>query len=287
MQLGFSTMNTMADPDPRDLARMVEQAGFESLWMGEHSHIPRCRTTAYPGGGELPEPYKKMRDPYIALMAAATATTTLKLGTGISLLMEREIISQAKTISTLDQLCGGRLLLGVGVGWNKEEFENSNTAIPWNKRYRGLEEVVSATRRMFSDEAPEFHGEFIDFDPIWFEPKPIQAGGPPVLMGAMGPKGIEHAARWADGWMPADIALLNIEEDIARFKAQVASFGRDPEQVDITVVAMSEINRDLLLRYRDAGVGRTIIGVGVDNWDRPEVIEPLIELGASMIDELK
>lgn len=286
MKLGFSSMNTALDPDPRELAVQVEQAGFESLWMGEHSHIPRCLSTPYPGGGELPAPYKNMRDPYVALMAAAMATTTLKIGTGVALMMERELISQAKTIATLDQLSGGRLMLGVGVGWNREEFENANNTIPFKRRYSGLEEVVAATRTLFREEAPEYHGDYVDFDPVWFEPKPTQAGGPPVLMGAMGPVGIAHAARWADGWMPADVALLDIEADIAGFRRQVAEAGRDPDQVDITIVAMGEVSRDMLLRYRDLGITRTLIGVGMDNWDKPEVIAPLIELGAKLIPEL-
>ena len=286
MHLGFSTMNTPSDPDPRVLAQMLEKAGFESLWTGEHSHIPRCRRTPYPGGGDLPEPYKTMGDPYLALMAAASVTQRLKLGSGVSLLMERELFSQAKTIATLDRLSGGRVLIGAGVGWNREAFENVSR-IPWGRRYRGLEETVAATRALFCESAPAFHGEFIDFDPVWFEPKPLQVGGPPVLLGVMGPLGMQHAARWADGWMPADVGLLDMQADIAAFRRQVAEQGRDPEQVEITVVAMKEVTRDLLLRYRDAGVNRTIIGVGMENWGRPEMVEPLIALGESLIPELQ
>lgn len=285
MHLGFSTMNTPQDPDPRELARMLEAAGFESLWTGEHSHIPRCRTTPYPGGGELPEPYLCMRDLYVSLMAAACVTTKLKLGTGIALMMERELFSQAKTMATLDLLSEGRLMIGVGVGWNREEFENVSH-IPFKKRYSGLEETVAATRALFRDEAPEYHGDYIDFDPVWFEPKPKQAGGPPILFGAMGPVGIEHAARWADGWLPVDVAMPDMTADIANFKKRVAELGRDPEAVDISVVAMGEVSRDLLLRYRDAGATRAIIGVGMENWDKPEMVEPLIELGSKVVPEL-
>ena len=285
MHLGFSTMNTPKDPDPRELAVKLEEAGFDSLWTGEHSHIPRCRSIFYPGGGELPEPYLCMRDLYVSLMAAAGVTSKLKLGTGIALMMERELFSQAKTMATLDLLSEGRLLVGVGVGWNREEFENVSH-IPFNKRYSGLEETVAATRALFRDEAPEYHGKYIDFDPVWFEPKPQQAGGPPILFGAMGPVGIEHAARWADGWMPVDVAMPDMTADIANFKKRVAELGRDPEAIDISVVAMGEVSRDLLLRYRDAGATRTIIGVGMDNWDKPEMVEPLIELGAKVVPEL-
>jgi alkanesulfonate monooxygenase SsuD/methylene tetrahydromethanopterin reductase-like flavin-dependent oxidoreductase (luciferase family) len=141
MHLGFSSMNTADDPAPPLLAKTLEEAGFESLWYGEHSHIPVERRTPYPPGGDLPEPYKKMMDPYISLMAAAAATTTLKLGTGIALLMERELFSQAKTIATLDRLSNGRVVIGCGVGWNQEEFENA-TRLPFNRRYLALKETV-------------------------------------------------------------------------------------------------------------------------------------------------
>ena len=124
MHIGFSSMNTLLDPAPPVLARALEERGFESLWYGEHSHIPCSLKTPYPGGGDLPEPYKIMMDPYVSLMAAAAATSRLRLGTGIALLLERDVFSQAKTIATLDQLSGGRVIIGVGVGWNEEEFTN-------------------------------------------------------------------------------------------------------------------------------------------------------------------
>ncbi|MEP5765085.1 MAG: LLM class flavin-dependent oxidoreductase, partial [Halieaceae bacterium] len=143
MHLAFSSMNTLNDPAPADLATALEQRGFESLWYGEHSHIPCSRKTPYPPGGEMPAPYRNMMDPYVSLMAAAAATTRLRLGTGIALLMERDIFSQAKTIASLDQLSGGRVLIGTGVGWNEEEFSNINPH-PFNKRYAVMRETVAA-----------------------------------------------------------------------------------------------------------------------------------------------
>jgi len=165
MHLGFSSMNTADDPAPPLLAKTLEDAGFESLWYGEHSHIPVERRTPYPPGGELPEPYKKMMDPYVSLMAAAAATTTLKLGTGIALLMERELFSQTKTIATLDRLSNGRVIIGCGVGWNQEEFENA-TQLPFNRRYLALKETVLAQRALLTDPEPQFHGELIRFEPV-------------------------------------------------------------------------------------------------------------------------
>jgi probable F420-dependent oxidoreductase len=285
MHLGFSSMNTADDPAPAILAKTLEDAGFDSLWYGEHSHIPVSRRTPYPAGGDLPEPYKKMMDPYISLMAAAAATTTLKLGTGIALLMERELFSQAKTIATLDRLSNGRVIIGCGVGWNQEEFENA-TSLPFNRRYLALKETVLAQRALLTDAEPEFHGELINFDPVWMEPKATRAGGPPVALGAMGPLGIKHAAQWADGWMPVDVAMQDVAQDIRNFRQLVRDNGRDPAAVEITLVVMSPVTADLLKSYRDMGVDRCNIGVGMQNWDKPEIVMPMIEQFAKIIPEL-
>jgi probable F420-dependent oxidoreductase len=285
MHLGFSSMNTADDPAPDFLAKTLEAAGFESLWYGEHSHIPVSRRTPYPPGGDLPEPYKKMMDPYISLMAAAAATTTLKLGTGIALLMERELFSQTKTIATLDRLSNGRVIIGCGVGWNQEEFENA-TSLPFNRRYLALKETVLAQRALLTDAEPEFHGELINFDPVWMEPKATRVGGPPVTLGAMGPLGIKHAAQWADGWMPVDVAMQDVAQDIKNFRQLVRDNGRDPSDVEITLVVMSAVTTDLLKSYRDMGVDRCNIGVGMENWDKPEIVMPMIEQFAKIIPEL-
>jgi probable F420-dependent oxidoreductase len=285
MHLGFSSMNTADDPAPASLAKTLEQAGFESLWYGEHSHIPVSRRTPYPPGGDLPEPYKKMMDPYVSLMAAAAATTDLKLGTGIALLMERELFSQTKTIATLDRLTGGRVLIGCGVGWNEEEFENV-TRLPFKRRYLALKETVLAQRALLTDAEPEFHGELIDFDPVWFEPKATRPGGPPVIFGAMGPLGVKHAAQWADGWMPVDVAMPDIKQGIADFRQLVRHNDRNPDDVEITLVVMSPVTADLLKSYRDMGIDRCNIGVGMENWDKPDVVMPMIEQFSKIIPEL-
>lgn len=285
MHLGFSSMNTADDPAPHRLAKTLEEAGFESLWYGEHSHIPVSRLSPYPPGGDLPEPYKKMMDPYVSLMSAAQVTTRLKLGTGIALLMERELISQTKTIATLDRLSGGRLLVGCGVGWNREEFENA-TQLPFDRRYLGMKETVLAQRTLLTDPEPEFHGELINFDPVWFEPKATRPGGPPVIFGAMGPLGLKHAAQWADGWMPVDVALPDIENDVKAFRQMVADNGRDPASVEITLVVMAPVTADLLKFYRDIGIDRCNIGVGMENWDKPEIVIPMIEEFSKLIPEL-
>lgn len=286
MHLGFSSMNNPNDPHPAELARALEQAGFESLWYGEHSHIPCAQNTPYPPGGDMPEPYKRMMDPYLSLMVAAEASTTLKLGTGIALLLERELFSQAKTIATLDRLSNGRALIGTGVGWNEEEFNNA-THLPWERRYLALKEMVLAQRELFSAPEAEFHGELINFDPVWFEPKPTAVGGPPVILGVMGPLGIRHAAEWADGWMPVDVAMPDIAQGIKDFRQKVSDFGRKPEDVEITMVAMGELTTDLMKRYQDMGIDRVNIGVGMENWDKPDIVMPMIEEFSGLIPALK
>lgn len=285
MHLGFSSMNTLFDPPPPVLARYLEERGFESLWYGEHSHIPCAQKTPYPGGGELPAPYKHMMDPYVSLMAAAAATTKLRLGTGIALLMERDVFSQAKTIATLDQLSGGRVIIGTGVGWNKEEFGNVSSK-PWDKRYGVLRETVAAMRALWRDEEAAYRGDYIDFDPVWLYPKPRQAGGPAIVFGAMGALGVKHAAQWADGWLPVDIAMPDIPAALAAFRQAVREHGRDPDTVPITLQAMATPDFDTLKRYRDMGIHRVNVGVAIDMWDKPEQVLPMIDRFAPVIPEL-
>jgi probable F420-dependent oxidoreductase len=286
MHLAFSSMNTLNDPHPAELAKLLEDRGFESLWYGEHSHIPCSRATPYPPGGEMPDPYRLMMDPYLSLMTAANATTTLRLGTGIALLMERDIFSQAKTIATLDQLSNGRVMIGTGVGWNQEEYENISP-YPFNKRYAVLRETVAATRALWRDDEASYQGEYVKFDPVWADPKPLQKGGPKVFLGAMGPLGRKHAAAWADGWYPVDVAMGDVAETLAAFREEVKAAGRDPEAIEINIQIMDTSNLDKLKEYRDMGVQRATIGVAMDLWDKPDAVLPMIDKYARVIPELE
>ncbi|PLW68947.1 LLM class F420-dependent oxidoreductase [Pseudohalioglobus lutimaris] len=286
MHLAFSSMNTLNDPHPAELAKLLEDRGFESLWYGEHSHIPCSRKTPYPPGGEMPDPYRLMMDPYLSLMTAANATTTLRLGTGIALLMERDIFSQAKTIATLDQLSNGRVMIGTGVGWNQEEYENISP-YPFNKRYAVLRETVAATRALWRDDEASYQGEYIKFDPVWADPKPLQEGGPKVFLGAMGPLGRKHAAAWADGWYPVDVAMGDVAETLAAFREEVKEAGRDPSEIEINIQIMDTSNLDKLKEYRDMGVQRATIGVAMDLWDKPDAVLPMIDQYADVIPQLK
>ena len=224
-------------------------------------------------------------DPYLSLMTAANATTQLRLGTGIALLMERDLFAQAKTIATLDRLSGGRVLIGTGVGWNREEFENS-CPHPFDRRYAVLRETVAATRALWTEEAPSYQGDYVRFDAVWSDPKPLQEGGPRVFMGAMGPRGRKHAAAWADGWYPVDIGMGDVAASIAAFREEVRAAGRDPDRVDINIQIMDLGNLAKLKRYRDLGVERATIGVSNDLWDKPEAVMPMIDQYAKIIPDL-
>lgn len=286
MHIGFSSMNTLQDPHPAALGKLLEERGFESLWYGEHSHIPVSRKTPYIGGGELPQPYKEMMDPYVSLMAAGAATTRLKLGTGIALLMERDIFSQAKLIATLDQLTSGRLIVGTGVGWNEEEFCNVSLH-PFNKRYALLRETVAALRSLWRDEESVYHGSYVNFDAVWSLPKPAQPDGPRVLLGAMGPLGVRHAVQWADGWMPVDIALDDVGGALRNFRNQLIEAGRDPDKVEVSLQAMNPPELDTLKRYRDLGITRVTVGVSVELWNKPEAVLPMIDRYGEFIAKIR
>jgi len=197
---GLLIFPTSYSMDIAALAREAEARGFESLFVCEHTHIPASRATPWPGGAELPKQYYHTLDPYIALMAAAAATKTLKLGTGVTLVNQHDPIVLAKTVASLDHISGGRVVLGIGAGWNVEEMTNHGTS--YRTRWPQLRERILAMREMWSQEEAEFHGEHVDFDPLFSYPKPVQSGGPAVLLGASSRWTYDRVADYGDGWMP-------------------------------------------------------------------------------------
>jgi probable F420-dependent oxidoreductase len=282
VRVGFTSMNTPDELPPDVLARELEARGYESLWIGEHSHIPVERRTPYPAGGELPDPYLRMMDPYLSLVLAASATTRLVVGTGVALPLEHDLLTLAKTVATLDRLSGGRFEFGVGVGWNEEELAN-HRPIPWRRRYRALAECVAALRVLWSEDEAEFHGEFFDFDPVWSFPKPLQTPHPPVLGGMAGRLGTEHAVEWADGWMPTDVGLgvggtdgiERMAKKLQRFRDAVAETGRAP--VPVTMYAWGDPSIALLDSYRDLGIERVILGAARDGWGEAATTLPFLD----------
>lgn len=200
MDFGLFIFATDYAIGPDVLAREAEAHGFESLFLPEHTHIPASRLSPWPGGAELPRQYWHAHDPFVALAMAAGVTTQLKLGTGISLVTERDPILMAKQVASLDFLSNGRVQLGVGAGWNAEEMENHGT--PFGQRWKILRERILAMRQIWTEEEAEFHGEFVDFDKLWAHPKPVQSGGPPVLLGASSRFVYKRIAEYGDGWFP-------------------------------------------------------------------------------------
>ena len=193
----FATPDTVA---PGPLARLVEERGHESLFFTEHTHIPADRRTPYPAGGELPRKYAHTYDLFVALTAAAAATTRLRVGSGICLVNQRDPITTAKEVASVDHLSGGRLEFGVGAGWNREEMENHGTDP--RTRMRLMAERIDAMKRIWADDEASYAGEFVKFERIWSWPKPAQRPHPPILLGGNGPTVADRALAFADAWMP-------------------------------------------------------------------------------------
>jgi probable F420-dependent oxidoreductase len=285
MHVGFSSMNNPDDLAPDVVGRELEGFGYDSFWIGEHSHIPVARLTPYPAGGTMPDQYRSMMDPFLSLLLAAASTERLLVGTGVALPLEHDILALAKTVATLDRLSGGRLLFGVGVGWNVEELAN-HRPIKWSQRYRALAECVAALRALWCEEEAEFHGEFYDFDPVWSFPKPIHEPHPPILCGTAGKIGTREAVAWSDGWMPIDVALGNVAKKVGRFREAAAAGGRDPSSIPITLVTFGDVELATLAHYRDLGVERVIVGANRTGWDDPSTTMPCMEHYAAMIPDL-
>lgn len=246
---------------PQVLAKEAEAHGFESLFFPEHTHIPASRDTPWPGGRELPKEYWHTHDPFIGLTAAAAVTNNLKVGTGIALVNQRDPILMAKQAASLDFLSNGRLILGVGAGWNKEEM--SNHGIKYELRWKILRERILAMQTIWREEEAEYHGEFVDFDKLWSYPKPKQAGGPPILLGASSKYIYKRIAQYCDGWFP-------IYQDNARL---AASGGVDYAQsIEHTKAAWVEAGRS-------GSPDFSVFGVGPD----AGVVEGLIKSGFNRI----
>jgi probable F420-dependent oxidoreductase len=231
----------------------------------------------------MPDQYRRMMDPFVSLAIAASATRRLRIGIGVCLVLEHHVLDLAKSVATLDLLSGGRLLFGVGVGWNAEELENHRPDIAWSQRYRATEECVAALRICWADDESQYHGEFFDFDPVWSFPKPVQRPHPPVLLGTSGPLGTQHAVRWGDEWMPTDVGLGNVARRVEKFRAIAADAGRD---IPISMVAFGDPTPDLLHHYRELGITRTILGAARDGWADPAGTVPFIDRYAPLIAEL-
>ncbi|NCW48751.1 MAG: LLM class F420-dependent oxidoreductase [Actinobacteria bacterium] len=240
---------------PDRLAVELEQRGYESFWVAEHTHIPLSRKSPYPGGGELPEMYTRTMDPFVALTAAAIATTTLRVGTGICLVNQHHPINAAKQAASIDHLSGGRLMFGVGVGWNIDEMEHHG--VDPAKRRSAARERILAIRELWTSEAAEFHGDHVDFSPSLSYPKPVSDPHPPILMGgAGGPVTFRHVVEYCDGWIPIH-GRSDPLENLPMLRSMAADAGRDPDSLDISIYGCP-MDAEVVDRYREAGVDRVI-----------------------------
>jgi probable F420-dependent oxidoreductase len=237
-----------------ELARATEERGFESLFVPEHTHIPKSRQSPWPGGGDLPREYWHTLDPFVSLAVAAAVTSRLKLGTGICLVIERDPITLAKEVASLDHVSRGRLLFGIGGGWNAEEMEHHGT--DFATRWALLRERIAAMKAIWTQDEPEYHGKFVNFDPIWSWPKPVQKPHPPILMGGAGDHARQRAVDFDGHWMPV-VSREDVGEGLADLRRRAERAGRDPATVTLTMFG-ARPDEKRLGAWRDLGVERVV-----------------------------
>jgi probable F420-dependent oxidoreductase len=254
VNFGVSYFPTDESIEPAALARMAEERGFESVLVTEHTHIPADRGTPYPAGGELPREYWRIYDPFVALTTMADATERIKIGTAICLLVERDPITTAKAVASLDRLSGGRMLFGVGAGWNLEEMRNHGTDPA--TRFSLLRERVQACKELWTNEEASYHGRFVDFDRVVCRPAPLQEPHPPVLVGGNGPKVLERVVAFGDAWfpnrLPPDDQMIARVEELQRLGAEA---GRGAIPVSLQIPPRDPA---VLEDYERAGVTRIV-----------------------------
>jgi probable F420-dependent oxidoreductase len=280
MELGAYMFSTDYSIRPDDLAKLLEDRGFESMWVPEHTHIPTDRVSPWGGGAELPEMYWHTYDPFLALTAAAAVTTNLKLGTGICLVIERDPIVMAKEVASLDRLSNGRFLFGIGGGWNAEEMANHGTN--FRTRWRLLRERVLAMKEIWTNDEPEFHGEFVDFDKMWSWPKPVQKPHPPIIMGGSGATTFDRVVEFGDGWMPIGGRASQgpgLAEKIVQLKQQAKDAGRDPSTISVSIFG-AQPEADEIQHLESIGVDRAVFSLPSEEKDK---VLPLIDEYAKLI----
>ena len=277
MHVGVTLFPTDYTLEPRRLARLAEERGFKSLLLPEHTHIPTSRESPYLHGGELPRKYIYTYDPFVALAAMAAVTERIKLGTGICLVVERDPITTAKEVASVDHLSGGRFLFGVGAGWNAEEMRNHGTDP--RRRFTLMRERVEAMKAIWTQDEAEYHGRYVDFDPIWSWPKPLQQPHPPVLVGGSGEKVLDRTVAFGDAWMPnARVPIADLPERIVALQRRAEEVGRGEIPVDY-YAAPQEAGK--LERLAEAGVRRAVVMLESEEPDaverRLDELAPLVE----------
>ena len=280
MRFGVSIFFTDYSIGPAALGRALEERGFESLWAAEHSHIPLSRKSPWGGGGDLPKQYYDVMDPFVTLTAAAAATDKLLVGTGVCLVNQRDPIQLAKLVASIDQVSAGRFLFGVGNGWNQDEMENHGTVFA--TRHKLVRERIEAMREIWTKSKPEYHGEFVNFDPMMTWPKPVQKPHPPVIVGGAYPYAARRAARYGDGWMPLagrPTQYGDVFDFVPKFREMLVEAGRDPATFPVSLFSSVE-DPDTLKRYRDMGIVRAVFSLPAAD---AETVLPMLDRWAALM----
>ncbi len=280
MHIGLTMFATDYAIQPHDLAREAEARGFESLWLPEHSHIPSSRKSPWPGGAELPKHYYASYDPFVSLAAAAMVTKTIKLATGICLVIQRDPIHTAKEVSTVDRLSSGRFLFGIGAGWNAEEMAHHGTA--FETRFKLMRERVLAMKAIWTQDRAKFAGQFVQFDEIMQWPKPVQKPHPPILVGGGFPHAAKRAIAYGDGWIPIGGRQIDPAQTLPEFRKMAKDAGRDPASLSFSVFGAPS-DAELVKRYRDSGVDRVVLQL--PSKSREEIL-PMLDRGAALMQGL-
>jgi len=267
---------------PAALGRALEERGFESLWVPEHTHVPLTRLSEYPGGGPLPRPYYDIYDPFLALNTAAAVTKNLMIGTGICLVVQRDPIVTAKMVSSIDQLSQGRFLFGVGNGWNRDEIENHGTAFA--TRNKLARERIEAMQTIWTQDEPSYEGEFVRFGPMNQWPKPYQKPYPPMIVGGAFPHAARRAIRYGNGWIPRADRLEHdgVGTVIRKFRDMAAEAGRDPASLPITIFRVPD-DLDKLRFCREIGIDRVVFSLPAEKED---TIMPILDRWVAVKREL-
>jgi len=247
-----------------ELAKALEDRGFDSLFVPEHTHIPASRKSPFPGGGELPKRYSHTHDPFVGLSFAAAATKKLKLGTGILLVPQHEPIVTAKAIASLDQLSGGRFIFGIGGGWNVEEMENHGAK--YQTRFKQMREHVLAMKELWTKDEASYDGEFVKFDRVWSWPKPAQKPHPPVILGGETDHTLRRVIEYCDGWFPRPRGGFDVVKGVAHLHQMAEKAGRDPKTIT-TIVFGSANDAKVLESYDKAGIQSALLAIPDESRD--------------------
>jgi probable F420-dependent oxidoreductase len=277
MKYGVAIFPTDYAMRPDEVARATEQRGFDSLFLPEHTHIPTSRRSPFPRGGDLPREYSHTIDPFVAMTMAAGATKTLKLATGICLAIQRDPIVMAKEVASVDLASNGRMIFGIGGGWNSEEMENHGTV--FKSRWKALRERIEAMKEIWTNDEASYHGEFVNFDPVWCWPKPVQKPYPPILLGSHGPRALQRVVRYCDGWLPNVGRGGDLVPQMTELRRLAEQAGRNPKSISVTAFA-AQADRKILDSYEAAGVERAVFFLPPEGADK---VLPVLDQYAKLI----